>query len=75
VAPEQSLSLAHCPQTPWLAPVAGQMFDLQAEPLLHGPSPVARPHLLSVSQTPLTQTRAPVPALQVPLIGAAAGSG
>ncbi len=41
VAPEQSLSLAHCPQMPWLAPVAGQMLDLHAEPLVHGPSPVA----------------------------------
>jgi hypothetical protein len=54
--------------------VVGQIAERQTAVLVQGPSPVMYPHLLSVSQTPLRQARAPFALVQTPLMGEVAGS-
>jgi len=63
-------SITHASQRPLFTPVVAQMFERQtALPFVpvHGPSPFAKPHSLSlVSHTPLTQTTVPAAAVHVP---------
>jgi hypothetical protein len=81
VAPEQSASVRHCPHLSAFGPDEAQIIvrhtvtPVPASPAVQLPSPLAYPHLPSVSQTPLVHARAPFMALHVPLMGAAVGRG
>jgi hypothetical protein len=81
VAPEQSASVRHCAHLSAFGPDEAQIIvrhtvtPVPASPAVQLPSPLAYPHLPSVSQTPLVQARAPFTALHVPLTGAAVGRG
>jgi hypothetical protein len=71
VPPAHSALSMHATQRPAFVPLVAHVIDRQsAVPSLavQGPSPLAYPHLLSLtSHTPLTQTSVPAAAVQVPL--------
>ncbi len=74
----QSKSLPHCSHVSKCAPtLIAHTFERHsaARTGVQGPSPFSIPHLPSVSQAPLAQTRRPLATLHVPLIGASLGKG
>jgi len=71
----QSVSAAHGSHLPALAPLVAQTPARHWALLVQGPWPAARPHSLSVSQTPVVQTALPVAVVQVPPCSGSFGIG